>query len=45
MLQTPNANAQGIMTSSELAVNDGNNKQDKDGYNGDGNDAISGHAV
>jgi hypothetical protein len=31
--------------SSELAVNNGDNKQDKNGYNGNGNDAVRSHAA
>jgi hypothetical protein len=31
--------------SSELAVNDDDDEQDKDGYNGNGDDAVGGHAT
>jgi uncharacterized protein YggE len=39
------ANARYSVQSSELAVNDDDDEQDKDGYNGNGDDAVGGHAT
>jgi hypothetical protein len=41
----PYANAQYSVRSSELAINDDDDKQDKDGYDCNGDDAVRGHAT
>jgi hypothetical protein len=40
-----NARAQYSVQSSKLAVNNNDDEQDKDGYDGDGDDAVGGHAA
>jgi hypothetical protein len=45
LLQTPVHNARYSVQSSELAINDNDDKQDKNGYDGNGDDAVGGHAA
>jgi hypothetical protein len=40
-----NAHAQYSVQSSKLAVNNNDDEQDKDGYDGDGDDAVGSHTT